>query len=122
MAVRAATPEHHLGFVEFEAVILRRLKAGLTIGNAIDVIDPAAVAADHMVMVITSTTFEACGVARGLDLSNQLGIDAVGQNVVNGLLGNRSQPLMNTGVYLISRRMWVIDQPFEYSATMRGNA
>ena len=60
-AIFATAPEHDLGFVDVEAVIIGRLEAGSLADNTIDVDDLAAAATDEVMVVVTSSRLEPCG-------------------------------------------------------------
>src|SRR4051794_32138071 len=92
LAVRAKTPESHLGLVQLEAVRIVRRQARALADGAIHVGDLAAATADDVVMVVADPGLEAGGAAGRLDPASQAGSGERAQNVVHRLGGDRVEP------------------------------
>lgn len=88
--IGADTPEHDLGFIDSEIVIVCRFQTGRLSSVAIGIRDTAAAAAHQMVMVITYAPFKARRVASRPDLTHEMGVYTSCQYVIDRLLGNRS--------------------------------
>src|SRR5262245_32058325 len=84
-ALGAHAPIDDLGLVESEAVILGWLEARSLTDRAVDVVHDAAPAADHVVVVVAHAQLVQRGCARGLDATDDPGVAARAQDVVDRL-------------------------------------
>lgn len=118
----AQPPEDNLGLVHGKAVIVLRVHAGRLAHHAVGILDPAAATTHQVMMIVAGAPFEAGRVAGRPHLSNHVDVHAGRQNVVDGLLGHRTDPLADALVDLLDGGVRMAVQPLERGQPRRGGA
>lgn len=103
-------------------MIVFRVHAGRVADHAVGILDPAAAATHQVMMIVAGAPLEAGRVAGRPHLSNHIDVHAGSQNVVDGLLGNRTNPLADALVDLLDGGVRMAVQPLERGQTWRGGA
>jgi hypothetical protein len=93
LAERAKAPKYHFGLLHQKPVTGRRLQAGGFADRTVYVGDCAAAATDDVMVVVSHSRFIARGVAGRLDAPDEPRFFQNVQIIVNGLRGERAQPL-----------------------------
>jgi hypothetical protein len=74
-----------------------------------------------MMMVVPGSCFETSRMTGGFDTPHQVGLRARPEHVINGLGGNRTEPLPDRRRNLIGRGVRMIGEPLEHSDSRRGD-
>lgn len=114
-AVRTGSPEDDLGFVDLIAVVVAGVKARALAADTVDVLGPAAIAADQVVMVVAGAGFVAGGVPGRFDSAKKPSLGESMEHVVDRLLGHGAQAVADSGCELVGSSVRMSDKPIENS-------
>src|SRR5699024_936603 len=80
----------------------------------IAVLDMSTGTADHVMVVVMSVPLKPRRMSGRLDLPDQISVDQGGQDVIHGLLGQRTQTFTNALMNLLRSGVRVIGQPLKH--------
>ncbi len=110
----ARAPEHHLGLVDRETLLIVSGKAGPVREHAIDILGAATAPANDVVMVIPDPALETSGMPGGLNAAQQARGRARPQHIVDGLDRHRTELFPHARAGSLDGGVGMLGQPRQH--------